>query len=51
LTSDRYAAIKAADYGIKVMDMSDVIRKSYNTGILAASEASELINTFVDQSI
>jgi predicted nucleic acid-binding protein len=51
LTSDRYAAIKAADYGIKVMDMADVIRKSYNTGILAASEARELISTFVNQSI
>ncbi len=51
LTSDRYAATKAGDYGMKVLNIADVIRRSHNNRILAASEARELINTFIDQSI
>jgi predicted nucleic acid-binding protein len=51
LISDRYAAIRATDYGIKVMDMADIIRKSYDSRILSAPRARELIDTFVDQSI
>ncbi len=51
MTSDRYAAVKAVDYGIKVVDMADVVRKSYAEGILTASEVRELVSTFIDQNI
>lgn len=51
LTSDRYAAIKADDYGIRVMNMADVLRKSYDAKILTASEARDLIDRFIDQNI
>lgn len=51
LTSDRYAAIKADEDGIKVMNMADVIRKSYDARILTASKARQLINTFIVQNI
>lgn len=51
LTGDRYAAVKAVDYGIRVVDMADVVRKSYTEGILTASEVRELVSTFIDQNI
>lgn len=51
LTSDKYAAASASSYGIKVLDIADIIRKSYNNKILLASDARDLLDMFVNQSI
>lgn len=51
LTSDRYAAKMAISYGIKVLDMADIIRKSYINKILLPSDARDLVDTLVNQSI
>ena len=51
LTSDRYAASKAASLGVKTITIGDVIREAYGTKVLAATEAVRLLETLVGQNI
>jgi predicted nucleic acid-binding protein len=51
LTSDRYAAERANDYGIKTLNIADIIRQSYNAKILTSREALKLIGAFINQDI
>jgi len=51
LTSDRYAAIKAKEYGMRTMNMADIIRQFYNAKALTASQVIELIDKLLSQNI
>ncbi len=51
LTSDRYAASKAEEYGVKTVNLADVIRQSYNSKVLTSAQVVELTDTLVSQSI
>lgn len=51
LTSDRYAAIRAEEYGIKVVNLADVIRQSYRASVLTAAHVIELSDRLVNQNI
>ncbi|MDE1831930.1 MAG: hypothetical protein KGI02_06100 [Thaumarchaeota archaeon] len=51
LTSDRYAAIKANDYGVKTLNIAYVIQQSHDAKILSSKEALKLIDTFINQNI
>ncbi len=51
LTSDHYAAIKANEYGVKTINLADVIRQSYSAKILSAAQVIQLTDKFIDQNI
>lgn len=51
LTSDRYAAIKAEEYGVKIVNLADVIRQSYRSKALDAAHVIELADRLVNQNI
>lgn len=51
LTSDRYAAIRAEECGIKTMNLADVIRQSYRSKALDATRVIELADRLVNQNI
>lgn len=51
LTSDRYAAIRAEEYGVKVVNLSDVIRQSYRSSVLTAAHVIELSDRLINQNI
>lgn len=51
LTSDRYAATKAEEYGVKTVNLADVIRQSYHSKALDAAHTIELTDRLVNQNI
>jgi predicted nucleic acid-binding protein len=51
VTSDKYAALKAETYGLKVMNIADVVREAYNAKIMNAQEVTALTDTFINQNI
>lgn len=51
LTSDRYTAIKAEEYGVKTVNLAEVIRQSYRSGVLTAAHVIELADRLVNQNI
>jgi predicted nucleic acid-binding protein len=51
LTSDRYAAVRAGEYGVNTMNLADVIRQSYHSKVLTAAHVIELTDKLVDQNI
>ncbi|MGI0046886.1 MAG: hypothetical protein ACREBB_06840 [Nitrosotalea sp.] len=51
LTSDRYAANRANDYGVRTLNVADIIKQSYNARILTSRKALDLIDAFINQDI
>jgi predicted nucleic acid-binding protein len=51
LTSDRYAAIRAKEYGVKVVNLADVIRQSYRSRVLTTAHVIELSDRLINQNI
>jgi len=51
LTSDRYAASRAASLGLKSITIGDVIKEAYSAKLLTAPEAVSLLDTLIGQNI
>jgi len=51
LTSDKYAASKAASLGLKTITIGDVIKEAYAAKVLTAHEAIILLETLINQGI
>lgn len=51
LTSDRYAALKAEAYGVKAMNIADIIREAYHAKSMTAQEVIALTDKFINQNI
>ena len=51
LTSDRHAASKAETYGVKTMNMADVVEEAYRAKVASPREVLRLLDTLIDQHI
>ncbi len=51
LTSDKYAALKAQAYGLKIMNIADVVRQAYNVKIMTAKEVLAFTDKLISQNI
>ena len=51
LTSDKYAASKAATLGVRTITISDVIKEAYSKTVMTASEAVSLLEILIGQDI
>jgi len=51
LTSDKYAALKAEGYDLKIMNIADVVKEAYNANIMTAQEVIALADKFINQNI
>jgi len=51
LISDKYAATKAEAFGLKTMNIADVVREAHNAKIMTSQDVLRLIDTLVNQSI
>lgn len=51
LTSDQFAASKAANLGLKTITIGDIIREAYDTKVVTAPEAVSLLDTLIGQNI
>ncbi len=51
MTSDRYATTKAESYGLKTMNIAEVVKEAYNAKIMTALEVLDLTDKFINQNI
>ncbi len=51
LTSDRYAALRAAASRVKVITLGDVIRRAYRFKVIEKDEVLSLVDAMVNQNI
>ncbi|MBI2184105.1 MAG: hypothetical protein HYU39_04005 [Thaumarchaeota archaeon] len=51
LTSDKYAASKAEAFGLRTMNIADVVREAHNAKIMTTQDILSLLDTLVNQSI
>lgn len=51
LTSDKYAASKAGAFGLRTINIADIVREAHETKLMATQDVFRLLDTLVNQSI